>query len=123
MRDQVQQTGITLQIGTQVHLPVDDLIQIIDRVFIIAAAKIQSRRFVIEDQDPVTIQIDFILLQLFLDIRHKCQPFGKTAIYKMLVDLGNMQVNKSLDPVVVVFLNGIRMKKLSKRPQVSSNFG
>ena len=33
MRDQVQEPGITLQIGSQIHFPMDDLIEIINRFF------------------------------------------------------------------------------------------
>ena len=117
MRDQVQQPGITLQIGAQIHLPVDDLVQVIDRRPIVPAAEIQTGDLVVKHQDPVTVQVDPVFLQLFLDIRHQRQPLRKGAVDKMLVELGDIQIDKGLYAIVTIVLYDIR---LAKTPRTAS---
>ena len=41
----------------------------------------------------------------------------------MLVDFSDVQVNKSLDAVVIIFLYGFRMKKLFKTVKSFQKFG
>jgi hypothetical protein len=58
----MQQPRITLQIGPQIHLPVDDLVQIDYRLLIIPAPEIQTRDLIIKDQDTMPVQIDPVFL-------------------------------------------------------------
>ena len=83
-------------------------------MLIITAAKIKAGKFVIENKYPVPVQVDFIFLQFFFYIRNQGQPFCKSTVNEMLIDFSDMQINESLYPVVIIFLDGFRMKKLFK---------
>ena len=54
---QVQQAAVALQVGAQIHFPVDDFIEVMNGVFIITAAKIKTGDFIIEYQDAMPVNI------------------------------------------------------------------
>jgi hypothetical protein len=69
-----------------------------DGIVIITTTKIEAGKFVIENKCPVSVKLHFKFYQLFLNIWHQVQSFRKTAIQKMHVDFGEIEVNKSLHP-------------------------
>ena len=102
MRNQVKQPGITLQVGSKVNFPVNDLVQEFDRFIVVAGTKIQAGNLVIKHQDPVPVEQQFMLLQFLFHIWHKLQTLAETAFQEMLVDLGDIQVHERLHLVVVI---------------------
>src|SRR6185312_8833613 len=57
MGNQVQQSRIALQIRAQIHFPVDDLIEVFNRFFIVPASEIQGGKLVIKNEDPVSVEV------------------------------------------------------------------
>src|SRR5688500_15163463 len=105
MSYKVKQSRIALQIRPQVHLPIDDLIQIINRRFIITASEIERCNLVIKHKHPMPVEEQLILIQFLFYIGHNLQSFGKSAFHEMLIDLGYIQVNKGLNLVIITLIN------------------
>src|SRR4051812_915419 len=107
----MQQAAVALQVGTQVNLPVNDLVEVIDGLFIMSTAKIQGSEFVIENKYTVAIEIDLVFLQVLFNIRYQFQPLGKRALHKVHVDLAHMEVHKNLNAVIVVIDHQVAVGK------------
>src|SRR5262250_3289484 len=62
MSDQVEQPCITLKIGAQIDLPVDDLVKILNRFVIFSRTKIKTGNFIIEYKNAVPVDVQFKFL-------------------------------------------------------------
>src|SRR5689334_8901058 len=105
MGDQVKKTRVALQIITQVRFLIDDTIQIIDRLFIIAASEIETGDLIIEHQYPVNIQVSSIILQHFLKEGNHLYSLVKCAVEEVQVELCCIQILIGQYPVIIIGFN------------------
>ena len=71
MCEQMHEACITLQIVAQIHVVIDDQLQVIDGCIVITTAEIQGGNFVVEYQYPVMIDICRIFCQFVGDFRNQ----------------------------------------------------
>ena len=100
---QVQDAGVALEVVAQVHLVVDDTLQIVDAGVIVSAAEIEGGYFIVEDQDTVSVDEEIVFRQFLFDVGHQLESFPEVAQHKDLVDLGRGDIDKGLDAEVVIF--------------------
>ncbi len=106
---QVEDAGITLEVVAEVHLVVDDTLQVVDAGIVISAAEIKRGYFIIEDEDTVSVDEQVVFGQLLFDIRNQFDPFFEGAHHKDLVDLRGGDIDKGLDTEVIIFSYAIAL--------------
>ena len=76
-----------------------------------------------DSQDAMPVQVDPVLRQLLLDKRDKRQTLSKRTINKMLVQLGYVEIHKSLYPVIHVIPHQVRIQRDAKAVRGVLEFG
>ena len=99
---EVEDAGIALQVVAEVQLVVDDTLQVIDTGIIVSATEIEGGYFIVEDEDTVSVDEEVVFGQFLFDVGYQLDPFLEVAYHKDLVDLGGGDIDKGLDPEVVV---------------------
>src|ERR1700741_1171719 len=112
MCDQVKKTCKALQISAQVPFLINDTIEVINRFFIITAAKIEACDLVIKYQDPMCVKIKTIFFQHIFQEGNQSQTFGKCSSQEVQVDPCCIEILICQYPVVLILFNIFLFGKL-----------
>src|SRR5450755_1320774 len=104
MCQQMYQPRITLQIITKVNVIIDDQLKVIDRSTEIATSEIERCNFIIENQDPVMIDIVIVLLELFKNTGYKRKTLLKSAGHQALIDFCQVDIYPGMYPKIIMVL-------------------
>src|SRR5450432_4490828 len=95
---------IALQIITEVHIIIDDELEVVNGSAVIAASKIQCGDFIVENKYPVMINIEGEFGELRHDIRNHRQSFFKRTGHQALVDARKMDIDIGMNSEIIVVL-------------------
>src|SRR3954467_13737697 len=111
------QPCVTLQIISEVGISIYDIIKVVNRSFIIAVAKIKGSNFVIDNGNPVLVDKQCILFQLFFYMGNKGKPFIESTTHKMLVKFRTVYVYEGLYAKIIMLHRRVRFSELLKLVQ------
>ena len=90
MCNQVKQSGITLQIGSQVDFLVNNPVQVINCLFVISTTEIKTGDLIIKYKNPMRIKIKSILFQHFFQVTEPRQIPCEISLQKIEIDAGSI---------------------------------
>jgi len=105
----MEQTGITLKIVPQVCRRINDASQIIYATPIFTAAETKHGEFIIEDQPTMRVNKQLHRIQFGFDLGNQFHSLLEAAIHEMPVDPCRAQINKTLNPEVVILQDARRL--------------